>query len=535
MKREAKKPEGEFQVKRSLEKKRRRKRLRAAAERRRRHIQRRLAQFQGGTNPLVDGMPEISAPMPTYEMHERVEAIPCGTLPAVLQLVVSFGLVQLLNEQLKVLKLARPYQDSDHVLNIALNVLCGGTTLDDIEVRRQDAAFLNAIGARSIPDPTTAGDYCRRFGEEDIWRLLDIFNQVRILVWHSSTLDISKETARVDVDGTFVVTNGECREGMDISYKGEWGYHPLVVTLENTGEPLFIVNRPGNRPSSEGAPEVLDKAIDVCRRGGFRDILLRGDTDFTMTAHLDRWDADEVRFVFGYDASPGFVNRAESLHPGEYQELVRKADQAFSNPSRKTRAKQPRIKSEIVRERGYLNKKVIAEDLAEFEYKPTKAKKTYRIIVLRKLIEEERGQLSVGLDFRYFFYVTNDRNMTPEQVVAESNGRCKQEKLLAQLKSGTHALHSPVNTLNANWAYMVMAALAWSIKAWVALSIPSTPRWKEKHESEQRRILHMGFRTFLQAFIMIPAQVVKHGRRLVLRMLAWRPELPVIFRLLDAL
>ena len=201
----------------------------------------------------------------------------------------------------------------------------------------------------------------------------------------------------------------------------------------------------------------------------------------------------------------------------------------------KPRAKPARVKEEIVKQRGYLNMRLIAEDTAEFEHRPSKAARSYRIVVLRKLIDEERGQLCVGTDFRYFFYVTNDRTLTQAEVIAESNDRCNQENLIAQLKGGVRALHAPLNTLDANWAYMVIASLAWSFKAWAALLLPVSPRWRERHRAEQMRLLRMEFRTFVQSFVLIPAQVLLRGRQLVIRLLAWRPALPTFFRLLDAL
>jgi len=503
--------------------------IRRRLDREKQKILRRLAPLIGGAEPRELGRPEMRSSGISYEVAERSHAISCGGVGAIMKLVDDVGLDRAINERLGILKVARPYQDSDHVLNIALNLLCGGTVLEDIELRRNDAAFLDALGVRAIPDPTTAGDFVRRFDEDAAWRLMHIVNDVRVGVWQRS--GAVRGTARIDVDGSIVPTTGECKQGMDLSFKGIWGYHPLLVSLANTGEPLFIVNRSGNRPSHEGAPHALDHAITLCRGAGFDDVLLRGDTDFTMSQHLDRWDDDGVRFVFGYDANPSFVERARNVHPNEYEQLVRAADRAFGSE----RQKQPRVKEEIVKQRGYVNKRLVTEDTAEFEHKPSKAKKSYRIVVLRKFIIEEQGQQTLGGDFRYFFYVTNDRKLSQAEVVAEANGRCNQENLIEQLKNGVRALHAPVNTLNANWAYMVIASLAWTLKVWSGLLLPVSPRWREAQEAERNAIVRMDFRTFVQRFILIPAQIVRTGRRTIYRLLAWRPDLLSLFRLLDAL
>src|SRR5262249_30687440 len=188
--------------------------------------------------------------------------------------------------------------EPDHLLTFANTAWGAGSCLQDIDPRRNEEVFLAPWAARRIPDPTTAGDFCRRFTAADVQTLQEIFDDVRIGVWTEQP-DAFFDQAIIDMDGTLVATTGECKQGMDIAYDGTWGYHPLVLTLANTGEVLRLVNRPGNRPSHEGAAEQVDRALAVCFRGGFRRVLLRGDTDFSQTEHLDRWNADErVRFIF---------------------------------------------------------------------------------------------------------------------------------------------------------------------------------------------------------------------------------------------
>jgi hypothetical protein len=70
---------------------------------------------------------------------------------------------------------------------------------------------------------------------------------------------------------------------------------------------------------------------------------------------------------------------------------------------------------------------------------------------------------------------------------------------------------------------MVMASLAWSIKAWVGMSLPISARWRARHEQERDALLRMDFRTFLQVFVLVLAQILRTGRRLVYRLLAWSP------------
>ena len=243
--------------------------------------QRKIDRRLGDAVRVNDDGPVLSAPTIRYELAEKTKAIAHGGMGAIHRLVQRIGLAACINSTVRVFKIHQPYYESDHVLNIAYNILCGGQTLDDIELRRNDRVFLDALGTDSIPDPTTAGDFCRRFDADRIEALMDAINETRLAVWQRCP-GLTEQTARIDGDGTLVPTTGACKEGMDISYNGIWGDHPLVVSLANTGEPLFLKNRSGNRPSHEGVIPYFDKAIALCRRAGFRDILLRGDTDFAL-------------------------------------------------------------------------------------------------------------------------------------------------------------------------------------------------------------------------------------------------------------
>jgi hypothetical protein len=468
----------------------------------------------------------------TYEFSSRARAIAAGGIGAIHRLVLMLGLAAKLDGALKVFKVHQPYHESDHVLNIAYNIMAGGRTLEDLELRRNDIGFLDALGAERLPDPTTAGDFCRRFDPEAIEALMDAINETRLEVWRRQPASFFAETARIDADGALVSTDGECKEGMNISYNGVWGYHVLVVSLANTGEPLFLMNRSANRPSHEGVVPYFDRAIGLCRQAGFHDVLLRGDTDFSLTGEFDRWTNDGVRFVFGIDAHRTLREWANAAPEEGYRQLELRADEAFANRPRRRRP--VNVKEQVVKERGFKNIRTRSEDVVEFPYRPSKCDREYRVVAVRKNLSIEKGEEPLIDDVRYFFYITNDHDLSMEEVVREAHKRCNQENLIEQLKNGVRALRAPVNTLAANWAYMVMASLAWSIKAWVALTLPILPRWEEKHRREQLRLLRMDFRTFLDHFIMVPAQVIKTGRRTVLRLLAWRPWLTAFFRFLEA-
>ena len=468
-----------------------------------------------------------------YEIATRSRGMSVGGIGALHALARQLGLIEAIDHHLELFKIHLPYHESDHVLALAYLPLCGGTCLQDLELLRHDEVLLDALGARRLPDPTTAGDFCRRFTPENIQTLLDIINATRIKVWSSQPAAFF-EQAILDMDGFLIETTGQCKQGMDIAYDSTWGYHALVLSLANTGEVLSVINRSGNRPSQEGAAEQIDRTLPVCFRGGFRRVLLRGDSKFSQTERLDGWDEDgRVRFIFGYEAMPNLKALAEDLPAQAWCRLERPARYSVQTVPRQ---RPDNVKEAVVVAREFENRRLQSEAVAEFNYRPTACKKTYRMVVVKKNISVAKGEKLLFDQIVYFFYITNDWVSEANEIVFSANDRCDQENLLAQLHGGVRALRAPVDNLDSNGAYMVMTALAWNLKAWWALSLPEQPgRWQAKHRTEKRWVLRLEFKAFVNAFVRLPCQIIRTGRKLVYRLLGWNPHQPIFFRLVDVL
>jgi hypothetical protein len=247
-------------------------------------------------------------------------------------------------------------------------------------------------------------------------------------------------------------------------------------------------------------------------------ITLRGDTDFSLSAELDRWDRAGIKFIFGMDAHPKVVARAEALPPEAWQPLERLPRYEIATEPRR---KAPRIKEAIVRSKGYLNQKLVGESVAAFDYQPRKCGRSYRLVVLRKNLSVQRGEKVLLEDVKYLFYITNHVKYVCEEIVGLANERCDQENVIEQLKNGVNAMRMPVDDLPSNWAYMVMSALAWNLKAWYGLLLPNRERGLE--------VLRMEFRRFLHAIVLLPAQIVRSGRRIIYRILGYNSWLEDFF------
>ena len=324
------------------------------------------------------------------------------------------------------------------------------------------------------------------------------------------------QEAFIDVDGTIAQTYGECKEGIGLSYKGIWGYAPLIVSLANTKEVLYLFNRSGQSVSHSGSVEWIDRAVELVASVAGK-VTIRGDTDFTHTADLDRWNQAGRYFILGMDAHPKVVQLAEALPPSAWQRLKRLPKYEILSEPRK---KAFRFKEQIVIEKEFKNQVLVGEDIAEINYQPLKCSRQYRLVIVRKNISVQKGEKALLDEIKYFFYITNRKDKA-EKIVGLANGRCDQENVIEQLKNGVNAMRMPVRDLLSNWAYMVMAALAWNLKSWYGLLMPNRERGLE--------LVKMEFRRFLNAVMLIPCQIVRTARRVIYRVLGYNSWLADFF------
>lgn len=447
-----------------------------------------------------DGRPVIGSGNRKYELSERVSATPYGGVGPVLDLLRRSGLAALLDEHLHLLHSHRPYHESDHVINLVLNFLCGGTCLDDLSRLRDDSAFLDALGTRRIPDPTTAGDFLRRFGYDDNITLMDVMNLGNQWAWKMA--GTAKTNAVLDVDSSILETTGEKKQKMDISYTGKWGFHPLLITEANTGTDICLVNRPGNHTSQQDAAYWIEYAIAAVEEH-FGRVYLRGDSAFNLTYKFDEWDSAGIEFCFGCAATQKMQKKAENLPASRWKSLRPGLLKSAGETDKQRRA----------RERNFHNIQAHREHVAEFSYRPTKCSQDYRIIVVRKTLVVSGGQRGLfgALETRYFFYVTNITEQSGTEMVGFIHKRCNHENRIEQLKNGLPALHAPCADFQANQAWMLIGALAHNIKSWLCLMHP---------EPEVRhQLIATEFKSFFRDFILIPCQILRTGRRIVFRFL----------------
>jgi len=320
-----------------------------------------------------------------------------------------------------------------------------------------------------------------------------------------------RRRATVDIDSHIKEVYGACKEGADFSYTRKWSYHPLLVTLAETGECLRSINRPGSAPSAAGADEALRGVFDLTC-DAFDAVYLRGDSKFCQRKIVSLCENPEhaVRFALVKEASPNVRKTAETLPESSWMPFIPRPDKQRPPRSGKRRRKRPRLRRQTAARRGYRNLDTIQEWVSEVPYSLTKCEGTFRLVIKRQLIEERDGQGVLFHRYEYRFILSNipEREMTAAEVVRFAYGRCDQENAIEQAKNGLNGFRMPTGRLLANGAFLMAAQIAWCLRAWLSLiALPvETLRW--------------GSKRFRHAFVYVAAKIVKSSREVFVRISA---------------
>lgn len=444
------------------------------------------------------------------EAAHRGDTTPYAGLAAPVLLAKKTGLDRAIDDRLGLLKFPLPYAESDHVLTHAYNLFVGGSCIEDIGNLQRSEAVRKLLGAERIPAPSTAGDFLRRFDRDDLTALQSAVDASRAKVWKKMPRRLRRH-ATVDIDSHIKEVYGECKEGADFSYTRKWSYHPLLVTLAETGECLRSINRPGSAPSAAGAVDALRGVFDLTC-DAFDAVYLRGDSKFCQReiVTLCEKPAYGVRFAVVKEASPNVRKTSETLPESSWMPFIPRPDKQRPPRSGKRRRKRPRLRRQTAARRGYRNLDTIKEWVSEVPYSLTKCEGTFRLVIKRQLIEERDGQGALFHRYEYRFILSNipEGEMTAAEVVRFAYGRCDQENAIEQAKNGLNGFRMPTGGLLANGAFLMAAQIAWCLRAWLSLiALPAeTLRWEWKR--------------FRHAFVYIAAKVVRIAREAIVRLSA---------------
>jgi hypothetical protein len=443
-------------------------------------------------------------------VQERGEITPYGGLSLAHDLAMRLGLDRDLNDSLLLLRLHLPYFESDHVLTHVYNQYVGGTCIEDIGHLQHSDAVKHLLGACRIPDPTTAGDFLRRFNPSNRRAFQQVIDRGREKVWRRMP-NARKSVATLDMDSTIKEVFGECKQGADFSYTGKWSYHPLLLTLAETRELLRTLNRPGNVASADGAADALKEVLPMVKRN-FGKVYVRGDSAFYQKAIIAECVRNHVGFALVMDSYAGLIERAENLPESAWKPFSAHAAQqnARAASNRKTRRKRERVRRRKARQRGYKTLATTGQWAAEFNYTIRPGLEnfgvvgsTFRVVVKRQLVQTTQGQKHLYDDYVYRFIITNipRREMNAAEVLGFAYGRCDQENIIEQAKNGIAALRMPTGEREANTAFLMAGQLAWCLRAWLSLlALPKeTSRWEWKW--------------FRQAFVYVAARITRGARQ----------------------
>ena len=482
-----------------------------------------------GGNKTVLRLPKLH-----LELDARLPATCHGGITLLLSLWRQFNVADTIDDKVSVLQRHRPYHESDHVLAQVLNLFTGGTCIEDQATLQQDLAVLRLLGSERFPDPTTSGDFLRRFDERcnpgALDGLREATDQVRQEVWSDLQKRHKRRKAKlgkwglVDMDSHIAEFTSRQKEGADFSYTGRWSYHPLLVSLANTSEVLAVRNRPGNVTSADGVEDLLDEQLPQVTEQ-FEHVVVRGDSAFDRASIRATCAQHGAHFATVARRRPGWVALAQDVPEEEWQDWLpparRRAERRRRRRGYRHRRKGIDQRSARATQRGYSTLSKHGQWVTEVACRPTKKETDCRLIIVRELIQHSQPELQPVLIETYGYrYIITDLpdSFSPSDVVDQAYQRCDQENIIEQLKNELAMWRMPVREAAGNDAWLEIARLAWNIGKWLSLlALPlETLRWEWKR--------------FRRSFVYVAAEVVLRSRQTWIRFNPSHRYIPTIMK-----
>lgn len=123
-------------------------------------------------NPKLQAQTDEDAPITAY-----------GGVMLAADFLRRFGVAKRLDRAVELLKQHNPYHESDHIIAQAMNLYVGGTCLEDMAKLQGDEGVLRMLKACRLPDPTTGGDFLRRFDQTSLGELRRVNDGLQDDVW----------------------------------------------------------------------------------------------------------------------------------------------------------------------------------------------------------------------------------------------------------------------------------------------------------------------------------------------------------------
>jgi hypothetical protein len=400
---------------------------------------------------LRKGIPLATGPKHTVRLEVTDEALTVHTgLSLFYAMAEALEIPRTLDERVKVKKRESGYPESEHILALAANAFVGGDYLEDLEALREDVAIQRVIGRKDLPDPTTAGDFCRRFTLGHLLQLNRAFAEIEQRVYEHRP-EVTRWT--IDVDAKVHEVYGERKQGAAKSYNGVYSLQPLYGFVHETDEMIHCELRSGNTHPGAGGAGFLRRLKRKIPEG-VKEIHLRSDSALYAQKVVEFCEEEGWTFTITADQTGPLMKQIEALPESAWKTDSEEASLSYG----------------------------------ETWYQPVKWAHPYRYLIRREKKGEKSGQSALFevMSYSYYVVVTN-REDGVKEVLELHDKRGMSERRIAQF-TNEFLFHLPMEGFMSNWVYLLCAQLAYNLSLWIRdLVLP--PFYRKKHIKRIRRTI----------------------------------------------